>query len=97
MYAFVDVTDWVSLLVTFTSTVPVPVGDVNISCVEESYVTLVAFVAPNWTVGAGEFRKFVPIIVTVVPPDSGPVVGEIEVIVGAGGRVTSNADAFELY
>ena len=84
MYSFVSVADCVSLLITFISTVPVPAGDVTVSCVEESYVTFVAFVAPNCTVGAGEFRKFVPVIVTVVPPASGPFCGFIEIIVGAG-------------
>lgn len=40
-------------------------------------------VAPNWTVVAAS--KPLPVIVTVVPPPSGPAVGLTELIVGAGG------------
>lgn len=40
----------------------------------------VAFVAPNLT--ALDRRRFVPVIVTVVPPPSGPAEGLIVVTVG---------------
>ncbi|MHC2619286.1 hypothetical protein ACVIW2_001318 [Bradyrhizobium huanghuaihaiense] len=43
-----------------------------------------ALVAPNLTPAAPEVvLKFVPVMMTVVPPPVGPVVGEIEVTVGA--------------
>jgi hypothetical protein len=44
--------------------------------------TLVAAVAPNVTVAP--VAKFVPVIVTAVPPAVNPLVGEILVTVGGG-------------
>ena len=46
-----------------------------------STVESVAFVEPNCTLYA--FCKFVPVIVTCVPPVLAPDVGEIDVITGA--------------
>ena len=69
---------------TVTSTVPVPAGAVAVICVGPSRWKLVAGVLPNSTSVAAE--KSVPVIVTVVPPDSGPDVGLIPVI-GRGGDV----------
>jgi hypothetical protein len=63
-----------------TSTVPVPAGDVAVIEVAELTVKAVALVAPNFTAVAPV--KAVPVIVTDVPPATGPVVGEIEVTVG---------------
>ena len=63
------------------STVPVPAGEVAVIDVAELNVKL-ADVAPKVT--AVTPVKFVPVSVTVVLPVCGPVVGEIEVTVGAG-------------
>ena len=48
----------------------------------EFTVTLVALTLPNFTVDVSV--KFVPMMVTVVPPAAVPLVGEIAVTVGAG-------------
>ena len=56
-------------------------GDVAVIWVAELTVKLAAAVAPNVTAVAPV--KFVPVIVTVVPPAIGPEVGEIDVTVGA--------------
>ena len=69
-------------VVTLTSTVPVPAGEVAVIEVAELTVKPVAAVAPKVTAVAPV--KLVPVIVTVVPPAAGPDVGEIEVTVGAG-------------
>ena len=45
-------------------------------------LTLVAAFGPNWTEVAPV--RFVPVIVTVVPPEVGPDCGETPVTVGAG-------------
>jgi hypothetical protein len=45
-------------------------------------VTPVAAVPPKLTVAPA--KKFVPAIVTVVPPPAGPVLGATDVTVGAG-------------
>ena len=68
-------------VVTVTSTVPVPAGDVAVIEVAELTVKLVALVAPNFTAVAPV--NPVPVIVTDVPPVVGPAVGEIDVTVGA--------------
>ena len=65
-----------------TSTVPVPAGAVAVICVALLTVKPVAAVAPKVTAVAPE--KLVPVTVTVVPPLVGPLVGEMEVTVGAG-------------
>ena len=70
------------VVVTLTSTVPVPAGEVAVIEVAELTVKPVAGVAPNVTAVAPV--KLVPVIVTEVPPLDGPDVGEIEVTVGAG-------------
>jgi hypothetical protein len=67
--------------VTMTSTVPVPGGEVTTICVPVLLVT-VAPADPNLTVA---LVKFVPLIVTDVPPPAGPEDGLIELMVGAGG------------
>ncbi len=67
-------------VVTLTSTVPAPAGEVAVIEVEETTVTPTAAVAPNVTAVAPD--KLVPVIVTVVPPPPGPPVGEIDVTVG---------------
>ena len=69
-------------VVTLTSTVPaLPTGAVAVICVAELTVKPVAAVAPKVTAVAP--LKFVPVMVTVVPPAVGPAVGEMLVMVGS--------------
>jgi hypothetical protein len=68
------------VVVTLTSTVPVPAGDVAVIEVAEFTVKPAAAVAPNVTAVAPV--KLVPVIVTTVPPATGPAVGEIDVTAG---------------
>ena len=75
-----DVAEVPPAVVTLTSTVPVPAGDVAVIWVAELTVKLVAAVAPKVTAVAPE--KPEPMMITVVPPAKGPAVGEIEVTVG---------------
>jgi hypothetical protein len=66
-------------VVTVTSTVPVPAGDVAV--IELALLTeKLAAVPPKFTAVAPV--KFVPVMVTLVPPVAGPLVGETEVTVG---------------
>jgi hypothetical protein len=71
--------------VTVTSTVPDPAGEVAVIEVAEFTATPVAAPLPNETVSPE--AKFVPVTVTVVPPDAGPEAGETALTVGAGGGV----------
>ena len=68
-------------MVTRTSTVPVPAGEVAVMEVVLLTVKPAAAVAPKVTAVAP--LKFVPVMVTVVLPDPGPEVGERLVTVGA--------------
>ena len=72
-----------SVLVTTTLTAPAACAAV-VAVIEVllTTVTPVAAVPPRLTVAPA--RKPVPVIVTEVPPAAGPVLGVIEVIVGAG-------------
>lgn len=67
-------------VVTVTSTVPVPAGEVAVMEVAELTVKPVAFVDPNLTALAAV--RLVPVIVTDVPPAGRPPAGEIDVTVG---------------
>src|SRR5208282_65100 len=67
-------------VVTVTCTVPVPAGEVAVIDVAESAVT-VAAAEPNLTAVAP--ASPIPLMVTVVPPDSGPVSGLTPVTAGA--------------
>ena len=69
-------------VLTVTSTVPEPAGEVAVTCVADSALSALAFAEPNLTSLAPV--RFVPVIVTVVPPAAGPLVGETFVTVGAG-------------
>jgi hypothetical protein len=69
--------------VTVTSTVPDPDGEVAVIDVPELTVTPAAAPPPKATVSPA--AKFVPVIVTVVPPDTGPLAGETALTVGADG------------
>ena len=67
-------------VVTVTSTVPDPAGDVAVIEVSLLKVKPAAFVAPNFTPVTPV--KPVPVMVTLVPPATGPVVGLTLVTVG---------------
>ena len=69
-------------VVTVTSTVLtlVDVGDMAVIAVALATVKLVAGVLPKRTLVAPV--KFVPVIVTAVPPAAGPLAGNTEVTVG---------------
>jgi len=54
--------------------------------VELTTVTLVAPVRPKFTVAPA--RKFVPVIVTIVPPAVEPLLGATSATVGGGPRTT---------
>ncbi len=69
-------------VVAVTSTAPDPAGEVAVIEVAESAV-IVAASRPKST--AITLLRLVPVMVTEVPPAAGPVVGVIEVTVGAGG------------
>ena len=70
-------------VVTTTLLVPaVPAGVIQVMVVELTTLTLVVTVPPIVTIVAPV--KFVPVIVTLVPPATGPLAGAIEVTVGAG-------------
>ena len=68
-------------VITRTSTVPVPFGDVAVIWVALFTVNPVAAVAPNTTAVAPV--KLVPVMTTDVAPAVGPLVGAIDVTVGA--------------
>ena len=69
---------------TVMSTAPADsAGDTAVISVDESTVKLVASMEPKSTYPAPE--RFSPVIVTVVAPEIGPDVGEMEDTTGAGG------------
>ena len=70
------------LTVTVTVTAPaLPAGVVAVTVVPFTTTTLVAGVPPNVTVAP--VAKFVPVIVTPVPPDVEPLLGLTLLTVGA--------------
>lgn len=71
------------LIVTVTLTIPVPAGEVVVR-VEPLTKMAATELTPKLTVAPA--KKFEPVIVTVVPPDDGPVFGLMLVTVGGGGR-----------
>ena len=75
--------------VTVTSIVPVPAGDVAVILVLLLTVTEVAALLPKRTAVAPV--KLRPVIVTVVPPNGEPLLGEIAVIAGCGIYVNRSA------
>jgi len=70
-------------VVTVISTTPVPAGETALIEVALLTTNDAAAAAPNLTAVAPV--KFVPLMVTLVPPADGPFAGEIEVTVGVGG------------
>jgi hypothetical protein len=76
-------------VVTVISTAPAePAGETAVICVAELTVKLVVLVEPNFTAVAPV--KFVPVIVTVVPPTIEPDVGETPEMVGTAVNVIFN-------
>ena len=69
-------------VVTVTSAVPLPVGIMAVIWVSLSTETIVAAVEPNVTVAP--VTKFVPVMLTEVPPDVDPLLGLTLLTVGAG-------------
>src|SRR5438270_516950 len=65
---------------TVTSTVPLPGGAIAVICVVEALV-IVAAAVPNRTVGVP--AKLLPLMVTAVPPATGPAAGPTAVTTGA--------------
>ena len=68
------------MVVIRTSTVPAPAGAVAVICVAELTVKPVAAVAPKVTAVAP--LKLVPVMVKLVPPPVGPLIGVKAVTVG---------------
>jgi hypothetical protein len=67
-------------LVTVTSTIPAPAGEVAVIEVALLTTTPVAALAPKWTAVAPV--RLVPVMVTLVLPASGPAFGAMLVTVG---------------
>ena len=72
-------------VVTVTSTVPVPAGEVIVRLLAVTPLMEVPAVAPKWTAVAPV--RLVPVTVTEVPPAAGPLVGLSEVTVGGAGAL----------
>ena len=78
-------------VVTVTSTVPAaPAGALAVIVVELPTKTLVALLAPNFTLEAPV--RFVPVSVTAVPPVVGPLFGLTPVTVGVPKMTTGVAE-----
>ena len=69
-------------MVSVTFTVPVPGGEVAVTSLDDIPFILVADAVPKYT--AVGLLRLVPVMVTEVPPEVGPEVGDMAVIVGAG-------------
>lgn len=69
-------------VVTVTSTVPLPGGEVAVIVVELTTETLVAAFGPKLTAVAPV--RFAPLIVTLVPPAAGPDDGLTPLTAGEG-------------
>jgi len=90
-WSAVDVRDVPAALVTVTSTSPGPLaGVVAVICVEELTVIVLAGTDPNET--ETNCVKFVPVMVTLVPPAVVPEVGLTAVTVGAATYVYWSAE-----
>jgi hypothetical protein len=78
-------------VVTVTSTIPATwAGEVAMQVVIDEQLTAVPVLPPNATV-VEPTSKSVPVMLTVVPPPSGPAVGEIAVTVGGTPKVNRSA------
>jgi hypothetical protein len=89
-----DVGDVPAGVVTVTSTVPVPIGLTAVIVVSFTTVTSVAGVVPKSTALAPV--NAVPVIVTIVPPKFGPLVGAIAVTAGAAATLNVNWSAADV-
>ena len=69
-------------MLTVTSTTPVPAGAVTVTDVAVLEVMPVAAALPNLTAVAP--ARFTPVIVTLLPPPSGPLAGLRWVTLGIG-------------
>lgn len=69
-------------MVTVTSTVPEPFGETTTILVAETTFRIRAFSGPKRT--AYGATRSLPMIVTIVPPDAGPVIGSTRVTAGVG-------------
>jgi hypothetical protein len=76
-----EVVDVPAVVITVTSTVPVPAGEEAVTEVGLTTVTPVACTEPKSTVAP--VKNPVPLIVTLVPPAAGPLSGLTAVTVGA--------------
>ena len=83
MKPFVKVPLWLSLLATATLTVPDEWAGVE-ALIEVLLATFTPVAAVPPKVTRAPLRKFVPVIVTAVPPDVVPEFGAIAVTLGAG-------------
>ena len=81
-------------VVTVTSAVPAPAGEVAVICVELTTEKPAAWLAPKCTALASV--KSVPVIVTLVPPAAGPDDGLTRVTVGGGTNVNRSAELVAL-
>ena len=81
-----------AIVVTVTSTVPLPAGLVAVICVSLSTVTLLAATCPKETLVAPV--KLVPVMATAVPPAAGPLAGLILNTVGGTGIGIGVGDAW---
>jgi hypothetical protein len=70
------------VVVTVTSGVPEPDGDVTVMEPDVSAVTVPGLLPPKSTAVA--FARFDPVMVTLVPPARGPELGLIDDTTGAG-------------
>ncbi|HXQ91167.1 MAG TPA: hypothetical protein VN768_06360, partial [Acidimicrobiales bacterium] len=82
-------------VVTSTSTVPVPAGEVAAHEVDEEQLTPVAAVVPKATV-VDPGTKLVPVMVVAVPPPAGPLAFDSPVTVGVALYVNWSAGTLAL-
>jgi hypothetical protein len=80
---FVKVPLWLSLFATTTLTAPAECGGV-VAVIEVLFTTVTPVAAVPPKVTPAPVRKFVPVMVTAVPPEVVPEFGETAVTFGAG-------------
>jgi hypothetical protein len=82
-----------------TSTVPaVPAGEAATQVVLDEQVTVAAELEPKETdVVPGDVEKLLPVMVTWVPPDVEPEVGEMDVTVGDEGTALPSGETVMLH
>src|SRR5258705_2352745 len=80
--ACASVADWLAVFCTITSTLAATCAGAVAVIEVDAGETFVAETPPNFTVAL--LRKPVPLMVTIVPPEVGPLTGRMLVTVGAG-------------